>query len=749
MKKAAMTKLLCVGVLPWIALLPGVASAQDLKKHTVAPAIAADVPNPENPEEVGFSADALDYDDTADIVTATGNVHMVRDGNRLRADKIVWNRKTGQISATGNVAVVNPDGDIAYGDIVQLTDSLRDGVVENLLLVLADGGRLAARHGVRKDDISTLTDAAYTPCSVIDSNGCPKEPVWKISAVRVVHDPARHRIYYKGARLSLLGAPLVWLPGLSHPDGSGGSGSGLLVPNVGYSRNNGFELATPYYFAFAPNRDLTLTPHLYSDVLPAIEAEYRALTSNGAYQIGGMITYGSRIPASSDATAGSDRDVRGYIDANGTIQLDPYWNFFGAILATTDKTFLRRYHITSADRLRSTINAERIDTNSYLSIAGWVTQTLRVSDQQGMQPIALPAIDYRRRMTDPLLGGRIEIQANSLSLIRTSGQDTQRAFAGIKWDLTKRTTLGQEVTFTLYGRGDVYHTDETGKTLTTLYRGNEGWSTRSIGAAAIDVKWPFIGNLFDGTQRLTPRVQIVASPHSANLKIPNEDARSVDLEDSNLFALNRFPGYDRWEDGSRVTYGLEWDFDRPNLSIESIVGQSFRLSKKASILPNGTGLSERFSDIVGRTTIRYKEFVSLTHRFRLDKDNGAIRRNEINATIGSYKTYVQAGYFRLNRDIDPSIEDLRDREEIQLAARVQFARYWSLFGSTIIDLTDKSEDPSSPADGYEPVRHRVELLYDDECVQIGISWRRDYDSTGDVRRGNTYLFRLALKNLGR
>ena len=64
-----------------------------------------------------------------------------------------------------------------------------------------------------------------------------------------------------------------------------------------------------------------------------------------------------------------------------------------------------------------------------------------------------------------------------------------------------------------------------------------------------------------------PRVQLVLTPPTPNLDIPNEDARSVDLEDSNLFALNRFPGYDRWEDGSRVTYGVDWALDRPNLSI--------------------------------------------------------------------------------------------------------------------------------------------------------------------------------------
>ena len=43
-----------------------------------------------------------------------------------------------------------------------------------------------------------------------------------------------------------------------------------------------------------------------------------------------------------------------------------------------------------------------------------------------------------------------------------------------------------------------------------------------------------------GTQVLTPRFQIVASPKVNNLAVPNEDARAIELEDSNLFALNRF-----------------------------------------------------------------------------------------------------------------------------------------------------------------------------------------------------------------
>ena len=740
-----------LAALPPLLLAGSPIDAQSLAVPLAGPPSAGDAPPPANEQEVTFAADALSYDSNNEVIVATGNVRMLRRGDRLRADKVEWNQTTGVVRATGNVALVNSGNDTVYGDSVELTDSLRDGVVENLLLVLNDGGRLAAVHGIRKDGVSTLNKAVYTPCSVIDSDGCPKEPVWKISAVRVVHDPNKHRISYVGARLSLLGAPVLWLPGLSHPDGSGGGGSGLLLPKIQYTRANGLEFAQPYYFQLAPNRDLTVTPHLYSEVLPALEAQYRQLMSNGAWQATGMITSSSRTRPTTTGIAGtrSDNEIRSYIDANGQFQFGPKWTISASLRAASDRTFMRRYDVSRDDRLRNQIEAERITANSYLSISGWAVQTLRTGDKQGQQPIALPAIDYRRRLTDPFFGGTVQLQANSLALIRTSGQDTQRAFTGAEWNVRRYTPLGQELTFTAYARADIYHTDQVGSTGTVVYRGDPGWTTRGIGALAADMRWPFIGNFLNGSQRITPRIQIVASPKTRNMSIPNEDARSIDLEDSNLFALNRFSGYDRWEDGNRITYGAEWAVDLPGIAFNTVVGQSYRLSNKPSLLPIGTGLSDRRSDIVGRTTLQYGRFLEITHRFRLDKDNFAVRRNEVDATIGSRKTYATVGYLRLNRDITTNIEDLRDREEIRLGGRIAFARYWSIFGSTTIDLTGPKEDPTTLSDGYQPIRHRLGLLYDDDCIELGVTWRREYDAIGDARRGNTYLLRVALKNLGR
>jgi len=745
-------QLICRTALPLLLSAPCAAWAQETPVPAdPVPADTPAAPADGAPVEVAFSSDQLVYDERADIVTASGEVRMTREGYRLRADSVTWNRGSGQVRAEGSVRIVSPGGDVAYGDSVELEDTLKDGVVENMLIVLADGGRLAALRAERHDGVTTLHRAAYTACEVVTPEGCPKEPTWQINAVRVVHDPVRHRISYQGATLNLFGTPILGLPGLSHPDGSQGGGTGVLVPEIRYSRRNGLELSVPYYLRFAPNRDATVTPHIFTGVLPMLEAEYRQLTSNGAFYAHGYFTYGSRIALDPLAPQGAigNEGIRAYVEGGGRLILSPEWTVTGFGRYATDRTFMRRYDISRDDRLRSFVNAERITANSYISIAGWAFEGLRLTDVEGMQPIALPAIDARWRIADPIAGGRIELQANSLAILRTEGQDSQRAFASARWDRRMITPLGQELVLTAYARGDIYHASDTLLTQTVSYRGEEGWNGRFIGAVAADIKWPLVGEFLGGTQRLTPRIQFVASPPTRNLDIPNEDARSVDLEDSNLFALNRFPGYDRWEDGVRVTYGADWALDLPSVSVRTTIGQSYRLSNRAAILPPGTGLSGRFSDIVGRTNVRIGRMVSFTHRFRIDQHSFALRRNEIDATIGGRRTYATIGYLRLDRNIDPAIEDLRDREEIRFGGRIGFARYWSIFGSAVIDLTSRQEDPLSQADGFTPIRHRLGILYDDDCLELGLTWRRDYEDSGDARRGNSFLIRVALRNLGR
>jgi len=193
---------------------------------------------------------------------------------------------------------------------------------------------------------------------------------------------------------------------------------------------------------------------------------------------------------------------------------------------------------------------------------------------------------------------------------------------------------------------------------------------------------------------------------------------------------------------------VDWQATIPGWRLETTIGQSYRLNDQNTLFPDGTGLNEQWSDFVGRTTVRYRDFLKFTHRFRLDKDNLAVRRNEIDATIGIDRTYLELGYLRLNRDVDLSFEDLRDREELRAAGRVAFAGYWSVFGSAVVNLTDRAEDPTFTADGFKPLRTRLGVAYSDDCLEMGFTWRRDYIQLADAKRGNSFRFYFSLRNLG-
>ena len=743
---------------PATAPAPAATAADSTTPATAAdstkPAPAAGSTTPAPGDLVRFAADTVTYDNDANVVTATGSVAMRRDARSLRADTLTWNRTSGAIVASGNVRFVDEDGDVLYTDRIDLTDEFKAGATQDLLLVLREGGRLAAQSSERDAAGHVLLNhAVYSGCDVVDDAGCPKRPSWELTAVRVAYNPDTKMVRYYGATLRIFGLPLVPLPGLAHASDFHAV-SGLLIPTFGSSSANGLEIANTYYWRLAENRDLAITGTLFTGTLPMVEARYRQLTDNGAFQVNGYLTYSRQTNETTNAAGDlvssgtGDFTLRGYIEANGVQQLGNDWSVTGAARYVSDRTFLLRYSLSPDTRLRSTIDLEHVTQDSYFSFAGWAVQAIGVNDKPSQQPFALPSIDYRQRFDVPGVGGKLELEDNSLALTRTDQQDTQRAFASAQWDLHTITSGGQELTLTALARGDVYHSSDNGLSTNTSYEGLPGWQARAMATLAIDMKWPLIGQALGGTQVLTPEVQIVATPHIRNFAIPNEDSRAVELEDDNIFALNRYPGYDRIEDGVRVTYGVDWRLDRPGWRASATIGQSYRTTDQSNLVPDGTGLAARLSDVVGRAEVRFRDIVQLTERFQLDKDTMQLRRNEFDATIGDHRTYVEVGYIALNRGIPLTYEDLQDSKELRVSARAAFARYWSMFGSAVVNLTTKGDDPITGGNGFQMIRHRLGVAYTDGCLDLSFTWQRNYVSAGDAVAGNAFSITLGLRNIG-
>ena len=249
---------------------------------------------------IAFEANELRYDSENDIVTAQGNVIMRSGFQSVRADRVSWDRRVNLVTAYGSIRYVDGDGNVLYTDTLTLTDDLRLGAMDNMLLALREGGRLAANSGERGEDGNVvLSHVAYSACAVEDEMGCAKTPSWRIVAERVIYDPQANRVRFRGAQLELFGQPLVPLPGLEITT-DGRAISGFTIPDLRISASNGVEISDGFYWRLAENQDLTAKAHFYTEAPPMFSAQYRALMDEGAFQVTGYATRSRRIPIGPD-----------------------------------------------------------------------------------------------------------------------------------------------------------------------------------------------------------------------------------------------------------------------------------------------------------------------------------------------------------------------------------------------------------------------------------------------------------------
>ena len=97
--------------------------------------------------------------------------------------------------------------------------------------------------------------------------------------------------------------------------------------------------------------------------------------------------------------------------------------------------------------------------------------------------------------------------------------------------------------------------------------------------AGLEYHYPLIDVEPWGTQTIEPIAQLILRPNETDIgKFPNEDAQSLVFDDTNLFSVDKFSGWDRVEGGGRLNAGLQYtaQFNRAG-SVNALFGQSYQL----------------------------------------------------------------------------------------------------------------------------------------------------------------------------
>lgn len=687
---------------------------------------AQDANNVLSNDPVLFKADELRHERKLGIVVAKGNVEISQNERILRADTVSYNQKTDTLKATGNVVLMEPTGDVMFADYAELTGNFKDGIIENIRLLLSDNARVAAVGGRRiGGEVTEMRKVVYSPCRTCF--GRKQQPIWQLKAVKVIHDKPQQTIEYRDAFLEFFGIPVFYTPYLSHPDPTVKRKSGFLTPRYGSDSQLGFSIETPYYFAIAPDKDLTVRPIITSDEGPVLAGQYRQRFTDGRFEIEGSGTRGSDEDGS--------KEFRGHIFSKTRFDLTDTWRTGADIEFASDDTYLRRYGFRSPDTLTNHLFLEGFRGQNYAAAEGFYWRGQAADDDSGDTPIIAPLLTFSALGKPGRGGGRWTLDSNLLSLHRTSGTDSRRLSVLGGWELPHIAPTGEVYRFYASLQSDAYFVDDVqpdGSPAGTNFSGLTGRVFPRIG---LDWRLPFARSSRGSTQIIEPVAGIMISPNGGNSdKIPNEDSQDLEFDDTNLLSRNRFTGLDRVEGGQRFYYGLQLGWFGNAGASSAFVGQSYRV-RRDSTFDVDSGLEDNFSDIVGRVAINPNFPANIQYRFRLDKDDLSPRRNEVIAAFGPKAFNVNVNYSFFGQGTGSG--EFTSREEITTGFRSQITNDWSISASTQRDL-----------ERNESLRHNIRLEYVCDCFRMSIDFTRTFTQDRDVRPSETVFVRLTFKNLG-
>ncbi len=721
-----------------------------------------------------LQGDELIYDTGGNRTIARGNVEIYYNNYILTADQVVYDQSANTLTAVGNVVLKEPNGNIVRADRYTLTDDFRDGFVQSLSVVATDDTRIVAERAVRRGGNTTIfTNGRFTPCKT--SDGMP--PLWCLSAATVIHDQQAATITYQDAQFELFGVPVFYTPYFEHADPSVKRKSGFLMPEFSSSSTLGYGMTIPYYFALSPSFDFTFYPTYTSRQGVLWQGEWRQRLDNGQYyvKLAGIDQDAGQLP-SSIVDPQQYAGWRGSIETKGLFSLSSWWKFGWDATLETDDTFRRFYkldNILLTDRVNK-VFLEGISDRNYFGAElyhfgelGYSTTTTPVSGTStgSSESYAYPIVDYNYVAADPVLGGEITWNTNALSFSTnqqptstsytnvTGNEQMNRVVTELNWRRRFTDQLG--ITYTPFGqlRGDIYqvsnYVDPAATTLTSAAVVNDSSLARGLALGGVTVAYPWVANSSYGSHVIEPIGQIIARQNSVDQNaLPDEDAKSLVFDDTNLFQWNKFSGYDRIETGTRANVGLQYTF-QANYGGEAriLAGESYQLSgdnpyANPGLDSNGnpvftpySGLQNNRSDYVLGAYIAPVQGLQLVSQTRLDQNTFDVRREDATAQAALGPLSASVIYAFLNTD--PTNGIYTAQEDLYGSLGVRITDRWSLAAALRYDI-----------DADQLASDMFQARYADECFVMTATYSDNYYHNPDIVDGQTLMLRFELKHLG-
>jgi LPS-assembly protein len=678
--------------------------------------------------EADFKADKVTFDPATKIAVASGRVVITYGPYVLNATKVTFNQLTKKFTANGSVVLREPNGNVMQAATLELENKFKAGFARHLKALLTNDVVITANYAKRiEGGITIFEDAHYTAC-----NGCTTRygaPLWELVSDETTHDQNTKDLMHVNPRLKIGGVTVAGLPYLKHADPSVKRRTGFLVPTVKFGHEYGAGLVGQYFWAIAPDKDITFRPVLTTRQGPVADVEYRQALANGKFNIRGYGVY----ELSPERTSEEDR-LRGAVQSKGDFALNQDWSWGWNGTYASDRTFLRDYDYDDRRIAQNEVYMRGLWDRSYVSAQALQFAALSNDVDAESLPVALPYITGEHYFGEPVLGGELSMNWSAYSINRDEsglpfseaphGTSQTRATADLNWKGRYISDAGLLITPFASLRSDITVTNNLADPTVAGGEREQETTTNILPATGVDLRFPLISGFDYGQSIVSPVVQFIAADNNKKQNsVGNEDAVTLNFDHTSLFLNDRFTGYDRYETGLRANVGVNYSFLGNNGGfVRASLGESFHIAGQNSFV-DGSGLDGSSSDLIGAVTFQPWDELSLSYEVRAEEDLSRINRQEALASLTFDSFSVDAGY--LNIAAEPAYGRLKDEQWAEANLRLALSDGWYLFGGGRYDIENSFV-----------AKQTLGLEFDCDCMNFKIAYsgtRKEVDDTTDHR----------------
>ena len=654
-------------------------------------------------------ADEIKINQAGELV-ASGAVTVWYEDRKVTASSITYASKNDKLIIRGPVRIIDNQSTMILADQAELSEDLKVGIIKSAKIILGYQVQIAAAKVLQKDArYSEAFNIAATSCHVCLN----KTPLWQIRAKKIVQDKFEKQIYFEHAQLRVLDIPVFYLPFMRLPDPSLKRATGLLAPKLKTSSVLNTGIKVPYFIRLNKHKDFTITP-FYSPKTKTIEYRYRQAYTSGFMLIEGALTRDALIPNKN----------RAYILSDTSLILQNGYNLGIQLQAVSDPSYLFEYDFAQLDRLNTKLELSRSMRyqNSEVKLSNY--HSLRENENNATQPTLVAEGAIESRLNPDMIKGEIGLEANFLKSYRYSdlnndgpdsdtlvdGYDTTRLSLLSNWDHGWEIANGIILHFeNEFGLSQYYvqqHADIGPK------------ATRMFGVGAVGLRWPWYRiNSNGGIGIVEPQIQLVRSV-SSNSAVPNDDSTQVEFDEGNLFRLNRAPGLDLIENGSRLNVGLAGSqFMDSGSNLSWKIGRVLR-SEALSTFPSGSGLSNSISDWLLATNFQQKNGIELINRALIASD-GVVTKSETSLKVNRNQHQIRATHVELTKDSNT----------LQNQSLNSVALEWNYNLNSNWRSDSKFQFDSNIG---RLSKLELGLRYENECVNVDLSSSRSFSTSSTL-----------------